>query len=60
MAKVSYRAEKGTEVSSTINDHNVLMVFKDGTYTTADLDEIAVLDAVAELEDHPVSFAPKE
>lgn len=34
--------------------------FAKGTYTTNDPDEIALLDAVAELPDNPVGFDPKE
>lgn len=33
--------------------------FKDGIYSTSDEDEITALDSVAELEVHPISFAPK-
>jgi hypothetical protein len=57
---IGYSAPKDTEVSFiTAAGEAKSVTFKDGKYTTTNEDEIAALDAVAELEEHPVSFAPK-
>lgn len=63
MASIRYSAPPGTEVSSAApgTGAEVRISFgKDGTYTATDSAEIAVLDALAELEVHPIGFAPKD
>lgn len=60
MASIGYAAPEGTEVGFVTSKGEAKSVkFKNGAYTTSNEDEIAALDAVAELESHPVSFAPK-
>lgn len=60
MASIGYVAPPDTSVSFTLPDGSSRTVtFKDGKYTASKDDEIAALDAVAELENHPVGFAPK-
>lgn len=61
MPSIRYAAPAGTEVSSTVpgTGEEVRISFsKDGFYTATKAEEIAALDAVAELEAHPITFAP--
>lgn len=60
MASIGYSGRGVKEMSFVTSKGEAKTVtFKDGRYTTSDEDEIAALDAVAELKDHPISFAPK-
>lgn len=58
---ISYSAPPDTQVSFVLGDGRSKVVkFSDkGTYSTSSADEIAALDALGELETHPVAFAPK-
>jgi uncharacterized protein with FMN-binding domain len=61
MASIGYSAPKDTEVSFvTSTGESKRVKFKDGAYTTSNEEEIAALDACAELKSHPISFAPKK
>lgn len=59
-----YRARKDVVVGGLRPDTSPVTVdfakAKNGVYETTDPDEIRLLDAVAELEDNPVGFDPKD
>jgi hypothetical protein len=61
MASIGYSAPPETEVSfvTSAGESRSVKFDKSGKYTTSKDDEIAALDACAELESHPISFAPK-
>lgn len=54
---ISYSAPPETEVGfvTSKGEAKSLKFSKSGTYTTSNAEEIAALDAVAQLEDHPVT-----
>jgi hypothetical protein len=62
MASIGYSAPPDTQVSFVLPDGRSKVVkFSDkGTYSTSNADEIAALDALGELESHPIAFAPKK
>lgn len=59
MASITYKStSKDTEVSFVTAAGEAKSVeFKDGRYTTSKADEIEALDALANLDSHPISAA---
>ena len=57
-----YKANKNVQVGGNNGKGEVVgpISFKNGTYTTTDDDEIALLDACATDPDNPIGFDPKE
>lgn len=61
MPSIRYAAPEGTEVASAApgTGAEIRIAFsKAGFYTATDAAEITILDACAELEQHPITFAP--
>jgi hypothetical protein len=61
VASIGYSAPPDTEVSfvTSAGEAKRLKFDAKGHYTTSKEDEIAALDSCAELESHPIGFAPK-